>query len=43
MKWTELERSKEIKEEIIRCRVDGVNYRVTVTAEPEPLTGACGK
>lgn len=24
------------KEEIIRCRVNGVNYRVTVTAEPEP-------
>ena len=24
------------KEEIIRCRVDGVNYRVTVTTEPDP-------
>ena len=24
------------KEEIIRCRVDGVNYRVTVETEPNP-------
>ena len=24
------------KEEIIRCRMDGVNYRVTVEAEPDP-------
>ena len=31
------------KEEIIRCRVDGVNYRVTVEAEPEPLTRPCGR
>lgn len=23
------------KEEIIRCRVDGVNYRVTVETEPD--------
>ena len=31
------------KEEIIRCRVDGVNYRVTVETEPEPLTRPCGR
>ena len=24
------------KEEVIRCRVDGVNYRVTVETEPDP-------
>ena len=28
------------KEEIIRCRVDGVNYRVTVETEPDPPPNA---